>query len=152
MNNRAKVLSVTHFVLALVWLVGSLHFLTSAVSYDRHGFTSPALIYDLEQDQYIAINLKTPLIILYTVIFALGWLCEGFAEKLLLQNNQKIAIAIFAVPTLLAVLFIVGMTRFPFGFLSSALSACGFGVVSGFYLRYSIIAPEALEKFYGRNR
>jgi hypothetical protein len=152
MSNRSKILSISHFILALTLLCGSLHFLSSALTYDRRqSFAPPTLVYDAEMNQQLAMNMETPLLILFTVLFGLGWWCESFSENLFLRNNQKMALAIFYIPILIQVIFFVGMTQLPIGFVNSALVACGFIVLSGFYLRYSAISPETFAKLYGQS-
>jgi len=152
MNNRSKVQSVISFVAALVWLAGSLYFLTSALTYNRQqSFTPSALTYDLVEKQYLGINLKMPFITLFTVLFGLGWWCRNYSESLLLRNDRRKAIFVSLIPGILLLLFFVSATQFPHGFLESALNACGFIVVSSYYLRQSIVSPEAFVKSSERN-
>ncbi len=152
MNNRSKILSVTHFILALTLLFTSLSSLSSALTYDRRqSFAPPTLIYDTEKNQQITMNMETPLLVLFTVLFGLGWWCEGLSETLFLKNNRKTAIAIFYIPVTVLLLSFIGMTQVPHGFIEYALKACGSVTLSGFYLRYSQISPEAAAKLAGRN-
>jgi hypothetical protein len=151
-NNRSKVLATMHFVVALVWLAVSLDFLLTALTYNRQqSFASPALTFDVENDESLATNLKTPFIISFTILFGLGWVCEGLSETLLLKNNRKNAVAVFYIPVAVLLLSFIGMTQVPHGFLEFGLNACGFVIVSGFYLRYSLISPEAATRLAGRN-
>ena len=152
MKNRSKVLSTTHLILALLLLFTSLHFLTSAITYDRQqSFAPPTLRYDAESNKYLVMNMKTPLLILFTVLFGLGWWCVSLSESFLLRNSQKMAYTVFFIPSVIIILSFIGMTQFPLGFVNSALTACGYIVISGFYLRYSMISPEALVKSSKRN-
>ena len=150
MNKRSKLLSATHFIFALTLLFSSLHFLSSALTYERRqSFASPAISYDSEKNQFLATNLKTQFFVTFTVVFAIGWLCEGITEYFFLRGGRKIGIAIFYIPVVIQVIFFIGMTQIAPGFLGNALLACGFAIMSSFYFRYSMIGAEAFTKLGG---
>lgn len=147
LNNRSKILSITHFIFALSLLFFSLYSLSNALTYDRRqSFAPPTLKWDAPQNQYLVMNMKTPLLLLFTFLFGLGWWCESFSESLLLKNNRNSAFVVFYIPVTIQIIFFIAMTQYPIGFINSALVALGWIVISGFYLRYTMISPKALEK------
>jgi len=147
-NSRSKVLSAAHFVLALSLLFVSLYCFASALTYDRRqSFAPPTLEYDAIENQYLVMNMKIPLLLSFTAIFGLGWWCEGLSEGLFLKNNRKMAFAIFFTPIMIQFVFFVGMTLLPMGFINRVLAAYGFIILSGFYMRYSMISSETRAKF-----
>jgi hypothetical protein len=92
----------------------------------------------------------TPLFILcilsLTVLFVLGWLFERVVENLLLSKGRKAATLAFIGFVLVFALTAFGSLAFEDGFLSSAMCASAYLLMSGYYFHFSAAHPEVIAK------
>ena len=139
MKNISGLTSAAQFFVAITFLfIGLLNF-TSALSYDGL------------ENNFLADNWAIPLAFLLAFIFGLGWLVESLVEQLLLSKGRNIALSAFF-SFFMVFMFLVGVPLFtPFDFSRFAVSVSGYILMSGFYLRFSMMRPEVLAKLRKRN-
>jgi NhaP-type Na+/H+ or K+/H+ antiporter len=97
----------------------------------------------------------TPLFILFilslTVLFVLGWLFERVVENLLLSKGRKAATFAFIGLVLVFALTVFGSLAFADGFLSYAMCASAYLLMSGYYFHFSAAHPEVVAKLQEHN-
>ena len=139
MKNQSNIVAAAQFVVAMSFLFNGLLHFKSALSFDGL------------ENNFLADNWGTPLIVFLTIIFGLGWWFEGVNENLVLSKGRKIAILAFLVILLVFVSLGFGsLILTPRGFLQSALNANGYILMSGFFFRFSVIRSEVITKLQFR--
>jgi len=139
MKNQANFVAAAQFVGALSFLFSGLLNFKSALSFDGL------------ENNFLADNWGTPLIVFLTIIFGLGWWFEGVIENLVLSKGRKITL--LALLVLFSVFVSLGFGSLiltPRGFLQSAMSASGYILMSGFFFRFSVIRSEVIAKLQFR--
>jgi hypothetical protein len=135
MKNQAKFVASIQVFIALCFLFISLLNFASALSFDG-----------LKND-FIADNWGIPLVIFLTASFGLGWWLENVIENITLSKGRKTATLALSVILLAFASIVFGSLVFiPHGFLRSAISATGYILISGFFFRFSVARPEAVDK------
>lgn len=135
---KPKFSFIGSFILALVAFSNGL----SSIAY--------SMTYSGIEHDFIADNWISPLILLLTIVFALGWWVGNFDEYLFLNDRRKLAIFTF-----LSILIVYGVVSISSiltsGFISLMLKASADMVVSGFLFRLSVINLEVLGRLWVRN-
>lgn len=140
MKNQSRFVSAIQVFVALVFLAQAfLHF-------------QSALQYGGLENNFLADNWGTFLSFLLTTIFGLGWWVGSFIGNLALSEGWKTTVPAFLGILLLFVSLEFGsLAIFPLGFTRYALMASGHSLISGFFLRFSMISPEIMVKKQNRN-
>ena len=135
---KPKFSFIGSFILALVAFSDGL----SSIAY--------SMTYSGIEHAFIADNWISPLILLLTIVFALGWWVGNFDEYLFLNDRRKLAIFTF-----LSILIVYGVVSISSiltsGFISLMLKASADMVVSGFLFRLSVMNLEVLGRLWVRN-
>lgn len=90
--------------------------------------------------------------LLFTVIFGLGWWAENFIESLVTSRGWNI-VTLSTLGSLLTMVSVVfGVLIFPSSdFLQSAMRTSGYIFVSGYNFRFSALRPETISKLQMHN-
>ncbi len=105
------------------------------------------------ENNVVAYNWGTPLVVLPAIVFGLGWWFEGFVEQLVLSKGRKTAIVVLCCFFLLFASLVLGtdliFTRLEF--LQSVMGTNGYFLMCGFVLRFSVAKPEVIAELRERN-
>ena len=140
MNFQSKFASSVQFFLGSVFLFVGLV-----------GFKS-ALTYTGRENNFLADNWGTPLVLLLIIVFSLGWWLESFMEYLALFRGRKLAmLAAFGFVLVVGSIGFGSLVFIPLGFLQYAMSASVYILMSGFFFRLSVARSEVITKLQAHN-
>jgi hypothetical protein len=129
------------FVLALQFFIASIFLFGGLLNFKN------ALTYTGLENNSLADNWGTSLVIFLSLIFGLGWWFENWIEYFISTNGRKMAILAFIGIGLAFTL--IGLSSFMLtisDFFRISMRAIGYILISGFFFRFSAINPEVFAK------